>query len=391
MFDLGRELLRLGHDVMVFTNYPRVICGRFGLPPDQVVNNVPHGIFTRALQKVFPRGLNGGIERVSNTIFGRWAARAVASKGVWDVVVCMSGVAEEVFLAIRATNTQKVLHRGSVHIRAQQQILAQEQEEGGGVEQPSAWIIAREEREYVLADLIQVHSPFAMMSFFEYAIAKSKLDVLQLGVDTGTFRPPPNVLKQRCQRLRSSEPLRAICVGTFSRQKGSRIWAEAIKSGSLGNTQVRFVGAVNQDSQAYAEELSRFAQFVGKVPQHVLPEQYQWADVFVLPSLQDGFAVVVTQALASGLPVLTTTSCGASALVREGETGWVIPPGRSDLLADRIRWASENRSDVAAMVGRLADQQFNRDWAETARDAVTLYTRRALSLNLSPPGTAGHE
>jgi glycosyltransferase involved in cell wall biosynthesis len=69
-----------------------------------------------------------------------------------------------------------------------------------------------------------------------------------------------------------------------------------------------------------------------------LPKFYAMADLFVLPSFYDTFGVVVDEAMASGLPVVTTTRVGAVAdLVRDGENGRVVPPGDAEALADAVR------------------------------------------------------
>ena len=59
--------------------------------------------------------------------------------------------------------------------------------------------------------------------------------------------------------------------------------------------------------------------------------------------------MVVTEAFAHGLPVITTTRAGAADLVRHGENGFVIPPGDSDALAEALDWCLANRAELKAM------------------------------------------
>lgn len=372
MFDLARELIRMGHDVTLFTNYPRFACERFGIPPGRVVTHLLHGVATRVASKTLSGVLGGRLERWSNNAFGNWLARELPKHPPFDAVMCMSGVAEPLFRRLTGSQTLRVLHRGSVHILEQRRILDQELADGGGaVDRPSDWIVAREQREYELADLVQVLSTAARGSFEALGFPGEKLGILRLGVNVRVFTPRPEVALERARRVGAGEPLRVICVGTFSRRKGSRLWAEVLHSGTLSPARVRFVGPVDADSADIARSLAGKAEFVGKVNQAELPREYAWADLFALPTLEDGFAVVVTQALASGVPVITTTGCGAADLIESGRTGWVITPGRADELERAIRRVDANRGELLAAAAALAGGTFSRDWAATAEDAIT--------------------
>src|SRR5689334_4787446 len=89
-FDLARELLGLGHDVTLFTNYPRQVAERFGIPGQRVRSYVVHGVLTRVLSRALPGRALGTVERLGNSAFGRWAAREVLQES-WDAVVAFSG------------------------------------------------------------------------------------------------------------------------------------------------------------------------------------------------------------------------------------------------------------------------------------------------------------
>src|SRR5438105_1033316 len=96
-FDLARELRKLGHDVTLFTNYPKYVAAQFGIPKQNVRNFLTHGILSRVARKLLPSRFGGVIERAANVAFGRWAARQVLPRD-WDAVIAFSGIAEETFL-----------------------------------------------------------------------------------------------------------------------------------------------------------------------------------------------------------------------------------------------------------------------------------------------------
>ena len=75
-------------------------------------------------------------------------------------------------------------------------------------------------------------------------------------------------------------------------------------------------------------------QFVGKVARDAVREWYEWADLFVLPSLFEGSATVTYEAMASGLPVICTEQTGS--VVEHGETGLIVPARSSDALVEAL-------------------------------------------------------
>src|SRR5262249_18394235 len=165
-FDCARELIRQGHDLTLFTNYPRAYVERWGIPRTSARTLIPHGAAVRLAQRRTPLSERPQVEAFLHQWFGRWTARALSTT-TWDVVICMSGVGEETFRHA-AIEGVKVCARFSTHIRAQTRLLREEQlRVGQPVELPSQWMIDREEREYALADRILVPSTFVLDTFVE--------------------------------------------------------------------------------------------------------------------------------------------------------------------------------------------------------------------------------
>ena len=80
-----------------------------------------------------------------------------------------------------------------------------------------------------------------------------------------------------------------------------------------------------------------------------LLKAYRSADLFVFPSVVEGFGQVLLESLACGLPVLTTTRTAAPDLIRPGIEGFIVEPCRQEALAERIEWALANRSALSEM------------------------------------------
>ena len=382
-FDLARALLRRGHDVTLFTNYPRWAVERFGFPGSKVKSFWQHGVLTRAAHKLHRANILGYRDEWFNPMFSRWAS-AELDKEHWDVVNCWSGASEEILRGV-GTKALKLLIRGSAHVQTQARLL-EEEEERTGVRQelPSDWTIAREKREYDLADGVVTLSTFAQTTFIREGVDLAKVEVLPLGASTDDFCPSADVIETRCRRIRSHEPLRVLFVGALSYQKGFHDMATTLRlvapDIAAGLMSFKFVGPVAPEVKKSLVEFASLAEFVPKKPQHELAAYYGWGDIFWFPTIQDGYAAVLAQANAGALPIITTTNGGGRDLITYEDGGWVLPIRNPQLFAERLRWCEHHREELAAMVQRIYNNHPRRDWNDVAADFEAICWRRATPL-----------
>ncbi len=374
-FDLARALIDRGHDVTVFTNYPAWAVERFDFPKERVRSFWPHGVLSRTNQWLHREAGFPYFEAALHRMFGRWAA-AELGRERWDVVHLWSGVAEEALCVDSRAGALRMLMRGSSHIRTQRRLL-EEEEQRVGVPQdkPSRWMMAREEREYALADCIVVLSTFAYESFIAEGVPPCKLRLLPLGANLERFRPPPSIVEHRCRRIEAGEPLQVLYVGALSFRKGLWDLRATVRSLYGDAFRFRFVGPRSREGGGVAQDLSRRAELLPKRPQRRLPEVYAGGDVFVFPTIEDGYAQVLAQAAASALPILTTTNCSGPDLVRDGENGWVLPIRSPEAFVERLRWCDAHRQELAAMVRRIYEEFQPRDWSQVAEDFEAICLR----------------
>lgn len=365
-FDLAGALLARNHDVYLFTNYPKWAVARFGFPAERVRSYWVHGVHSRVLSAVSGKLHTPFPEPWLHGSFGQWAARMV-TREPWDIVYCFSGVAEELFTALEGSACARWLIRASSHIRVQAQILEEEERRAGvKIDRPSDWMIAREEREYSLADVILTVSSFAEETFRGTEVS-GKVVSIPLGVDAGDFRPSPDTIKARIRRISGEGKLRVLYVGTKSFRKGL-IDLQRIALEMAGRFEFRFVGPAEPQAHDLLNKLSANVEVLPSVPQSELPAVYAWGDLFIFPTVEDGFPVVLAQANASGLPILATTNCGASDFVRIGKTGWILPIRTPKAFMERLKWADEHRRELAEMVARIYGQFGPRTWDLVAQD-----------------------
>jgi glycosyltransferase involved in cell wall biosynthesis len=266
-FDLARN-----HDVYLFTNYPKWAVARFGFPAERVRSYRIHGVHSRVLSAVSGKLHTPFPEPWLHENFGRWAARMV-TREPWDIVYCFSGVAEELFTALDGSPCARRLIRASSHIRVQAQILEEEERRAGvNIDRPSDWMIAREEREYSLADVILTVSSFAEETFRGTEVSEKVVSIL-LGVDADDFRPSPDTIKARIRRISGEGKLRVLYVRTKSFRKGL-IDLQRIVLEMAARFEFRFVGPAEPQADDLLNQLSANVEVLPSVPQSELPAVY---------------------------------------------------------------------------------------------------------------------
>ncbi|MDE1175571.1 MAG: glycosyltransferase family 4 protein [Edaphobacter sp.] len=187
-----------------------------------------------------------------------------------------------------------------------------------------------------------VASSFTRDSLIENGAVPSAIRVVPYGVDLLRFHP-------RTQSPKPADgPLKLLFVGRINQRKGLRYLVEALQQLPHGMVELAICGRV-LDSVEGLGNCSIPILIRPSISNEELVVAYQEADLFVLPSLAEGFGQVLLEALASGLPILSTTRTAAPDLIEDGAQGFIVEPQRSDLLADRITWAAEHRRELGAM------------------------------------------
>jgi len=110
--------------------------------------------------------------------------------------------------------------------------------------------------------------------------------------------------------------------------------------------------------------------FCGSVPQSQLFAKFETGDVVVFPTLSDGFGMVVTEAFAHGLPVITTDQAGAADLVRHGENGLIIPAGDAAALKSALQWCLDNRRALYEMRFTALETAKQWQWVDYRRRLI---------------------
>lgn len=159
----------------------------------------------------------------------------------------------------------------------------------------------------------------------------SKLHVVHCGIEPEVFDVADRA---------GSDRLRLLCVGRLVPEKGQTLLLEAMAELGRRGVDVEAVlvgdGPRREALEVRAAELRVDVRFAGAVSSEEVVGYYEWADVFCLPSFAEGVPVVLMEAMATAMPVVTTRIAGIAELVDDGRSGLLVAPGRVDLLADAI-------------------------------------------------------
>ena len=295
--------------------------------------------------------------------FGSFAAEAAI--GGADLLVGWSAGLLEAIGPARAAGMKVVVERGSTHIRNQVRVLTEAYAEHGlDYRETDPEIVARELAEYEGADAIAVPTEYAARTFVDEGIARDKLVVNPYGVDLTRFVP--------AAKREPNRPIRVLFVGRVGIQKGVPWLLEAFAKIGFG-AELYLVGPVDTDAVGFLGQRPTNVVVRGAVAGTELPSEYAAADIFCLPSLQEGMPLTLLQAMACGLPSIVTAPAGAG-LVHTGEEGILVPTRNVDGLAhalERLIGSAEVRGAMGEAARRAVAA--GHGWQDYADRAIVAY------------------
>lgn len=211
-------------------------------------------------------------------------------------------------------------------------------------------------------DLTIVPSAFVADAFRHLGIPENRLAIVPYGVDSRWFEilPRPSVGT-------------VLFVGTVGLRKGVQYLSAAariLKSRGVVCT-VRVVGPVSERWRR-TPEFSGPA-YIGALPRHLVAEEFACADLFVLPSVAEGSATVIYEAMACGLPVITTSNAGS--VVRDGVDGYIVPVGSSEAIAERITQLLGDRDLRGSMSKRARERAAEYNWSRYGERLLSALAR----------------
>jgi starch synthase len=224
------------------------------------------------------------------------------------------------------------------------------------------WKQARKNGELQLADAVIVPCTWALNSL-RFSNAGDKKPVIKVPYGT-----PADEVSARSAP--PDGPFTVLFAGYIGLRKGVPHLIEAWEKLQLKNARLWLAGSLNLPKDYLREHAASF-EYLGAIPRVELLQRMQQADLFVFPSLAEGFGLVIGEAMASGVPVLTTMNTGGPELIEDGREGWCVAAHEVEPLIERIEWAYQNREALATMGQQARHRAEQWTWTDYRRELIT--------------------
>lgn len=285
------------------------------------------------------------------TYIGNKVVKVLKEKNSVDGIYTYEDGALEVFRQAKKNGIKCIYDLPIAYWEIGRQLMSEESERlpiwsdtlAGGIKD-SKRKLERKTEEMELADIIIVPSKFVKDSLPGNMIFKPII-LSPFGSPNASI----SVFKKR-----KTDKLRVLFAGSMGQRKGLGDLFEAFKI--LGNENIELVvmGSPISPMAFYKKQFSNFI-YEPPRPHNDVLELMRTCDVFCLPSIVEGRALVMQEAMSQGLPLIITPNTGGEDLIVEGETGFLVPIRSPEKIAEKILWFSENKEQLAYM-SKMAQQ-----------------------------------
>jgi starch synthase len=228
----------------------------------------------------------------------------------------------------------------------------------------SAEDLARKDRDLELAEVIIVASRFSAESLKSFpGTLTSRIFAIPYGAPAAG---PPRL------PTRPEDPLRVLFVGKVSQQKGIGYLLEAAEL--LDRNKVSYTLTVLGRAPVPTPKLKRALAdrcWIDSAPHSEVLKLMREHDVLVLPTLFDGFGLVILEAMAQGTVVIATPNCAAPEIIENGREGFIVPIRSTEGIAQCLTQLAEDRDLLAAMSEAARLKAISHDWAGYRNNILT--------------------
>jgi glycosyltransferase involved in cell wall biosynthesis len=261
-----------------------------------------------------------------------------------DAVYCYEDLAYQTFIAAKARGMRCfydlpiLFHRMSGEIQAEEAERFPELASALQAIHDPPWKLHQKSQELQLADRIFVASSITRQSLLAEGVEPGKISVIPYGAPIDYFHP----------KAKPDDRFRALFVGRVGPRKGVHYLLQAWEDLHLPEAELMLVGVNEFPAHWLAHYTDQF-QYIPCVPHADLNHYYSTANVFVFPSLVEGFGLVLLEAMACGIPVITTPNTAGPDILTDGVEGFIIPIRDVEVLKAKLEWCYKHPTELAEM------------------------------------------
>jgi glycosyltransferase involved in cell wall biosynthesis len=215
-----------------------------------------------------------------------------------------------------------------------------------------------------------------------YGINQKKIHVIYNGVDVERFKPRPNKTELRQDFGLDPNEKIVLFVGRLYHRKGLETLLQSVPPVLKEVSNVKFVisgTGFKQKEESLRNlvnelDIKNHVTFLGYIPDEKLPLLYATSDIFVLPAIYENFPFAILEAQSTGIPVISTKVGGIPEFLADSENGFLIDPGNSAQLTQRILNLLQN-PELAKKMGDRGRKKIEEtfDWRLITRQVLSLY------------------
>jgi glycosyltransferase involved in cell wall biosynthesis len=180
-----------------------------------------------------------------------------------------------------------------------------------------------------------------------------------------------NVFKKIKSKHDNNNKIKILFIGEINQRKGIKQILEAAKILSDQNFEFNLIGLGMSNHSELYKPYKEYVNFLGLVSFETLLCQLKSSDVFIFPSLGEGFGLVLLEALSSGLPVICSRNCAGPDLIQDGKNGFLIDAGDTNALVDKLLWFESNRDKLPEMSQYARKSSSKYTWENYEKNVVS--------------------
>ena len=364
-FNTARALYEKNQLLKIFSGYPWLKLKNEKLNKSYVNSQGLNRIFLHLYSKIGSRIFSKNFNKIISNFFEIKNCLNIDSKvnkflndNEADVLLALTSVGLISGKKMIKNDKIYICEQSSSHIIYQNDIIKEEYKEFLNKDyKVNNWFIDRTLEEFETANIILSPSSFVKKSFSN-SIYLDKVSIVEFGIDNKNFFPIKGFKKNQ-------KHFNVLFIATKSIRKGLHYLIDAFEKFKHPHKKLHVVGGETEDEDFFKKKINTENMIIyGHVNHLKLNDIINKCHVYVLPSIEDGYGLTVTQAAASGCPGIVTENTGASDFIKRNKCGFVVPIRDSNSIAEKIQTLADNKNLLEEMSHNATSNIRSQSWSD---------------------------